>query len=239
NGQKIWSSGAHQADWTFMLARTDPEAPKHRGISMLLAPLTAPGITIQPIVDMAGEHHFNQVFFDNVRIPAKNLVGEENRGWYVGAALLDLERSMIGPVVGLRHTLDDLTRLARDASRNGMDAVHPSQAIKAELAERAIETDIAKLFSYRVISLQKQGRVPNYEASTCRLFYSETQQRLARTGVAMLGLYGGLLHDTRYALLQSRITRLYLRSVATTIAGGSREIQRNVIATRGLGLPRA
>src|SRR5487761_897774 len=119
NGQKIWSSGAHRADWMFMLARTDPEAPKHRGISMLLLDMKTPGIQIQPLVNMAGDHHFNQEYFDNVRIPARNRVGEENRGWYVGATLLDFERSNIGAAIGLRHMVNDLTEYVHESGKNG------------------------------------------------------------------------------------------------------------------------
>src|SRR6266567_3947698 len=107
NGQKIWSSGAHRAGWMFMLARTDPDAPKHRGISMLLMDMKSPGISIQPLVNMAAQHHFNQEYFDDVRVPVLNRVGEENRGWYVGATLLDFERSNIRTSIGIRHTLND------------------------------------------------------------------------------------------------------------------------------------
>jgi alkylation response protein AidB-like acyl-CoA dehydrogenase len=239
NGQKIWSSGAHRADWMFMLVRTDPTAPKHRGISMLVLPLSTPGITMQPIVDIANDHHFNQEYFDNVRVPAKNRVGEENAGWYLGAALLDHERSMIGPIVKLRHTIDDILELARDARTHPVSPVRLTPAMRIQLAERAVEVDIVKLLSYRLISLQKRGIVPNYEASMSRLFYTETEQRVARTGMGLIGLLGGLFKEPRYAPLEGRISHLYLRSIALTIAGGTSEIQRNVIATRGLSLPRS
>jgi alkylation response protein AidB-like acyl-CoA dehydrogenase len=238
NGQKIWSSNAHNADWMFLLARTDPDAPKHRGISMFLLDLKSPGVAIQPIVNLAGEHHFNQEFFEDVHIPAANLVGEENRGWYIGAALLDLERSMIRPVVGLRHTVVDLMQFARDGAAAGISAARPAQHIRAELAERVIEADTARLLSYRIVSMQKRGLMPNYEASMGRMFYAETDQRIARTGMHLIGLYGNLVDSTHYGGLIGRVTRSYLRTVANTIAGGSSEIQRNVIATRGLGLPR-
>ncbi len=238
NGTKIWSSGAHRADWMFMLARTDPDAPKHRGISMLLVPMKAPGITVQPLVDMAGDHIFNQEYFDDVRVPARNRVGEENRGWYVGATLLDYERSNIGGSIGLKHTVNDITRFAREGSKNGAAAVRLSEQVRHELAERAVEADLARLFSYRIISLQKRGQVPNYEASVNKLFRSECDQRLAGTGMKLLNMYGNSYKDKEHAPLKSRITRMYLRSVSSTIAAGTSEVQRNVIATRGLGLPR-
>ncbi|MBI2761156.1 MAG: acyl-CoA dehydrogenase family protein [Chloroflexi bacterium] len=238
NGQKIWSSGAHRADWMFMLARTDPDAPKHRGISMLLFPMKTPGIQIQPLIDMSGDHVFNQEYFDNVRVPVKNRIGEENRGWYVGATLLDFERSGIGGSISMRHTVDDVARFAKEASESGSVPVRMTDSVKAELAERAIEADIVKLFSYRIISMQKRGQVPNYEASVNKMFRSETQQRLAQTGMKLLGLYANVDRGGRYAAMKGRISHMYLSSVSATIAAGTSEIQRNIIATRGLGLPR-
>jgi len=238
NGQKIWSSGAHRADWMFMLARTDPDAPKHRGISMLLMNLKSPGVSIQPLVDMSGNHVFNQEFFDNVRVPVKNRVGEENRGWYVGATLLDFERSNIGAAIGLRHTVNDVVRFVSESPKTREVPVRLTATIKAELAERAIEADIARLFSYRIISIQKRGQVPNYEASVNKLFYSEVQQRLAQTGMKALDMYGNAYRGDSHAALHGRISSMYLRSVSATIAAGTSEIQRNIIATRGLGLPR-
>ncbi len=238
NGQKIWSSGAHRADWMFLLARTDPDAPKHRGISMLLMPMKTPGISIQPLVNMAGDHAFNQEFFDNVRVPVKNRVGEENRGWYVGATLLDFERSNIGASIGLRHTVNDISQFAREAATSGSAPVRLNDTMKAELAERTIEADIAKLISYRIITMQKRGQVPNYEASMNKMFYSEAQQRIAQTGMKLIGLYGNSYIEDRYAPLKARISHMYLSSVSATIAAGTSEIQRNIIATRGLGLPR-
>ncbi|MEE8443146.1 MAG: acyl-CoA dehydrogenase family protein, partial [Dehalococcoidia bacterium] len=119
NGSKIWTSFAHYSDWIFMLARTDPDAPKHRGISFFLADMKTPGLTVRPIINMAGIHGFNEVFFDNVRVPKRNLVGELNRGWYVGARLLDFERSGIGRSAGARRTLEELVKFAKETNWNG------------------------------------------------------------------------------------------------------------------------
>jgi len=238
NGQKIWSSGAHRADWMFMLARTNAEAPKHRGISMLLVDMKTPGISIQPLVNMAGQHHFNQEFFDNVRVPAGNRVGEENRGWYVGATLLDFERSNIRASIGLRQTVDDLAQFVRHNLAQDRSARHFPTPVRLELADRGVEAGIARLISYRIISMQKRGQIPNYEASMNKLFRSEVSQRIAQTGMRLIGLYGNALRDDKYAVLKGRISSLYLTTVSATIAAGTSEIQRNVIATRGLGLPR-
>jgi alkylation response protein AidB-like acyl-CoA dehydrogenase len=238
NGQKIWSSGAHTAEWMFLLARTDPDAPKHRGISMLLMDMKSPGIQIQPLVNMAGDHRFNQEFFDNVRVPVKNRVGEENRGWYVGATLLDFERSGIGASISMRHQVNDLIAFATEAVKSGTVPVRLSDNIKAELAERAIEADVCKLISYRLISMQKRGQVPNYEASMNKNFRSELSQRLAQTGMKVIGMYGNVYDDGPLAAMKGRLSRAYLTTVSATIAAGTAEINRNVIATRGLGLPR-
>jgi alkylation response protein AidB-like acyl-CoA dehydrogenase len=205
---------------------------------MLLMPMSTPGITIQPLVNMANDHIFNQEYFDNVRVPVKNRVGEENRGWYVGATLLDFERSNIGSSIGLRHTVNDVTRFVYEAAKSGTVPVRLTAGIKAELAERAIEADIAKLFSYRIISMQKRGQVPNYEASVNKMFRSEVSQRLAQTGMKAINLYGNAFRGDKYAAMKGRISHMYLSTVSATIAAGTSEIQRNVIATRGLGLPR-
>jgi alkylation response protein AidB-like acyl-CoA dehydrogenase len=238
NGQKIWTSGAHRADWMFMLARTDPDAPKHRGISMLLLPMNSPGLSVQPLITMANDHVFNQEFFDNVRVPVKNRVGEENRGWYVGATLLDFERSNIGASIGLKNTVADLVRYAREAKDSTGKPLYLNDSLRLELAERAIEAEIARLFSYRIVSIQKRGQVPNYEASVNKMYRSEVQQRVARAATRMLGMYGDLDRGSPYAVQRGRWAHSYVSSVSATIAAGTSEIQRNVIATRGLGLPR-
>jgi len=238
NGQKIWTSQAHNAAWMIMLARTDPEAPKHRGISMFLLDMQTPGITIRPLINLAGDHGFNEVFFDNVRVPAANMVGEEHRGWYVGATLLDSERSLIRRVVELGQAVTELVEFAR-AHANGHGPHAGSRAaVRHELVERTVEAGVSRLLSQRVISMQKRGQVPNYEASMNKLFFSETEQRVARTGLKLAGLYGGLYRDVAQAPLNGKLASMYLRRIPVTIAGGTSEIQRNVIATRGLGLPR-
>ncbi|HXF50344.1 MAG TPA: acyl-CoA dehydrogenase [Dehalococcoidia bacterium] len=236
NGQKIWTSGAQFADWMFMLARTDPEAPKHKGISYFLVDMKSPGITVRPLVNMAGSAAFNEVFFDNVRVPARNLVGEENRGWYIGTTTLDFERSSIGNAVGLRQTIDDLIRYGREHAGDGTSRLLREPSIRLELADRYVEVHVARLMSYRVISMQAKGLIPNHEASMTKLFTTELSQRIARTAVKLLGLYGQVYGER--APMRGRFERMYLQTVASTIAGGTSEIQRNIIATRGLGLPR-
>jgi alkylation response protein AidB-like acyl-CoA dehydrogenase len=236
NGQKIWTSGAHRADWMFMLARTDPEAPKHKGISYFLVDMKSPGITIRPLVNMLGNADFNEVFFDNVRVPAKNLVGEENRGWYIGTTTLDFERSSIGSAVGLRQTMDDLIAYAAEHAGDGTSRLSSTPSVRYEVADRYVEVNVARLMSYRVITMQAKGMIPNHEASMTKLFSSELGQRISRTGMKVLGLYGQT-HGSK-APMRGRFERMYMQTVASTIAGGTSEIQRNIMAQRGLGMPR-
>jgi alkylation response protein AidB-like acyl-CoA dehydrogenase len=228
NGQKIWTSGAHRADWIFMLVRTDPDAPKHRGISYLLADMKSPGITVRPLINMANSHEFNEVFFEDLRIPRDQLVGEMNRGWYVGMATMDFERSAIGGVAGNRRDLEDL--VAELQSR----PADIREKYRTEVADRRVEVEVTRMLSMRIISIQESGNVPNYEASVAKLFTSELNQRMARTGMKVLGLDGTAPRTP----LHEKWTHAYLRTVPATIAGGTSEIQRNIIATRGLGLPR-
>jgi alkylation response protein AidB-like acyl-CoA dehydrogenase len=239
NGQKIWTSLAHVADWLYMLTRTDPDAPKHRGISFLLVDKHTPGISIQPLVDMSDRHHFNETFFEDVRVPATNLVGEENRGWYVGMTLLDFERSNITGAVSSRRTLDRLTGYLATEEGASRSRLAGQDALRHELADRFIETDVMFNFSFRIISMQDSGLIPNYEASTSKLFASELGQRIANTGTKIFGLHSNVwdVEDPR-APAGAEFTRSYVRSVSATIAAGTSEIQRNIIATRGLGLPR-
>ncbi len=239
NGQKIWTSGAHFADWLYALVRTDPEAPKHRGISFLLMDRHTPGIEVQPLVNMGWEHEFNETFFENVRVPAKNLVGEENRGWYVGATLLDFERSNIDGAVHARREIGELLDYVQTEEGQARSRLASSESLRHELAQNFIETDVQYNFSFRIISMQSAGQIPNYEASTAKLFASELRQRLARTGTKVFGLYSNIWDDkNEWAPLNAQFTRSYVGTVPATIAAGSSEIQRNIIATRGLGLPR-
>lgn len=230
NGQKIWTSNAHNADWMFMLARTDPQAPKHRGISYLLVDMRSVGIEVRPLINMAGGHEFNEVFFSDVVVPRENLVGELNRGWYVGMATLDFERSAIGLVASIRRDLEDLSAWLKTTGR-----VLPG-AHRRELADRFIETEVVRGLSLRILSMQERGMVPNHEASMAKVFTTELNQRIARAGLHLLGLEGQR-RDVQ-SPVATRWVHHYLRTVANSIEGGSSEIQRNIIATRGLGLPR-
>jgi alkylation response protein AidB-like acyl-CoA dehydrogenase len=236
NGQKIWTSGAHTADRMFMLARTDPDAPKHRGITYFLLDMKSPGVTVRPLVNLANNHMFNEVFFEDVRVPARNVLGEINRGWYIGTTTLDFERSSIGNAVGQRQTLEYYMRFWKE-NRGKAATASASKTARGEFTDRWIEAATARMLSYRVITIQNEGRVPNHEASIAKLFNTELSQRIARTAMKMTGTSGLLLG--REAPLKGRAPQSYMQTVASTIAGGTSEVQRNIVATRGLGLPRA
>ena len=231
NGTKIWTSHGHYADWMYMLARTDPTVPKHKGISYFLLDVHSPGVSFTPLLNIAGRKGFGQFFFDNVRMPASALLGEENRGWYLATTTLDLERSNIANAGAPRRAVDDL---------GGYLAASPaaSQNRRLALVDRAVEVQVATLLSYRVASILTAGGVPNQEASGLKLFMSELDQRIANLGVSILGMYGALMPGSPLARLHAQFALTYLTTVPRTIAGGTSEIQRNIIATRGVGLPR-
>jgi alkylation response protein AidB-like acyl-CoA dehydrogenase len=238
NGQKTWTTLAHQAKWMIMLARTDPDAPKHKGITYFIVDMKSPGLTIQPLVNMAGGHEFNDVFLDNVRVPKDNVVGEENRGWYAAVTTLDFERSSIGSAIGMRQELDHLIEYAREHTGDHTSTLGISPTLRYELSDRLVEAEVARMLSYRVASLQSRGLIPNYEASALKLFSTELHQRITVTGIKILGLYGQLERGCELSPLKGRLCYNFLRGVAHTIEGGTSEIQRNIIAQRGLGLPR-
>ena len=229
SGQKIWTSDGHRADYGWLVARTDPNAPKHKGISTFILDMKAPGVSVRPLVNMAGSHSFNEVFFDNVRVPKENMVGEENRGWYHAAATLDFERSSIAVFAGTRRFLDDLAAVVRERPRT-MQTRH-------NLADLYTTVLVGTMLSYSIASMQEVGRVPNKEASAAKLLSSELRQNASVAAIKALGLEGQV-QDGPGAVRHGRYTRDYLANVSATIAGGTSEIQRNVIATRGLGLPR-
>ena len=226
NGQKIWTTGAQFADMMYMLVRTDPDAPKHRGITYLLVDMKSPGVTVRPLTTLAGTQTFNEVFFEDVRVPVRNRIGDENRGWYVGTTTLDFERSSIGSAIGVRKQLEGLMRQAK---KGGDEVSFHRASVRHEFVDRWVECEVARMLSYRVVSMQVANKIPNYEASMCKLFSSELGQRIASLSMHMYGTHGNI---------RNRSSMGYMQAVSATIAGGTSEIQKGIIATRGLGLPR-
>ena len=234
NGSKIWTSGGHFSNMGWLAARTDPDAPKHRGISTFVIEMDSPGIEVRPLVNMADEHVFNEVFFEDVRIPAENLVGVENRGWYQVATALDYERSGVAAYAGGKRNLERLVSAAKEDET--MLKRNPNA--RYELADRWVELQVGYSVAYRIPFLQAQDQIPNHEASVSKLYGSELTQRIARTGIQMLGMGGQILPGSPWSKLGGAIAKTYLTSVSSTIAAGTSEVQRNIIAQRGLGLPR-
>jgi alkylation response protein AidB-like acyl-CoA dehydrogenase len=237
NGQKIWTTFGHYADWGWLAARTDPDVPKHKGLSTFAIDMKTPGITVRPLMNMAGTHEFNEIFFDNVRIPKESLVGEKNRGWYQVAVGLEFERSSIGATSGARKSLENLVSYARATTRNGAPLIK-EPSVRHKLADLAVEVNVSRLMSYQVAYRQTKGDLPGHQANVVKTFTMELNQRIQRAAVTIGGLYGQLAQDEPKAMAGGDYGYGYLRSVANTIEGGTSEVNRSVIATRGLGLPR-
>jgi alkylation response protein AidB-like acyl-CoA dehydrogenase len=234
-GQKIWTSYAHVADTIHLLARSDPDAPKHRGISYFLFPTNLKGITIKPIRQMDNGHGFNEVYFENVRVPKSALFGELNRGWYVATTTLDFERSNIAGSAGTRRNLDDLIAFCKTNPVGKRALANPIMRNRA--ADLAIKIEVARMMAYKVLSIQSAGKVPNMEASVAKLFSSDMSAEVQCFAIELLGIVGAVDAGSRYAPLNGQVCRGFLRT-GCKVGGGSPEIQRNVIAQRGLGLPR-
>ncbi|HTR61240.1 MAG TPA: acyl-CoA dehydrogenase family protein, partial [Candidatus Binataceae bacterium] len=232
NGQKIWTTYANRANWGLLMARTDAEAPRHKGISMLRVNMKAPGVTVRLINNLTN-HEFNEVFFEDVRVPATDLIGEENRGFYYLMSLLDTERSAVSQVASIEKTLESLFKLARSETLPPL-----SKAAKAELVNRAIEVEVLRGLSQGVAELQFKGRPPVHQASVLKLYHTELAQRIASTGMKMIETHGLLWRGEGRAPLDGMIAQQYLYASTLTLQVGTSEIQRNIIATRGLGLQR-
>jgi len=238
-GQKVWMSWAEYSDFCILLARTDPDVPKHKGISCLLIDMKSPGITIRPTVQITGEAEFSEVFFDGVRVPRENLVGGLNQGWNVAMTVLMHERgtSAIGYQIRFRNELDDLIRLAQSHERDGR-RVSEDPAFRRKLAQAFIEVEVLKYNIYRSATQMVRSGKPGPESSIVKLFWSEMDRRQKLLGMEMLGMYSQLVNGSEWAVDHGKWPRAFLWSRAGTIYAGSSEIQRNIIAERVLGMPR-
>lgn len=236
NGTKIWN-GAHRMDYIWLATRTDLGAPKHKGISVFLVNMKTPGIAIRPIENMAGEPEFCEVYFDNVRVPRAALVGEKNRGWYVITGNLDMERSGVDRLNRNYPLFQQVLGYFRE---EGQQRVSPDQrmVLRRQIAEMETEYEVGRMLCYRVAWLQTQGADVTRATSIAWLFGAEVAMRMAYLAMQLLGLHGQLRSGSRHAVLQGKAERALLYSIPLTIAGGTSEIQRNIIAVRGLGLPR-
>lgn len=240
NGQKVWTSYGWLADWCELVVRTDPDAPKHKGLTVLLVDMKTPGIEVRPLRQMTGETEFNELFFHDVSVPLENVVGNVNKGWDVAIGTLMHERGTFG--AGLQITyqqnIQRLIELSRQFRRNGRRAAE-DPLIRQELAQCYAEIEIMRWNQMRAFSRISATGVPGPEGSIQKLFWSELNQRLQQVAQELLGPYGQLDGSDSHAIDNGLWSYGYLRARGNTIEAGTSEIQRNIVGHFVLGLPRS
>ncbi|MBA3031277.1 MAG: acyl-CoA dehydrogenase [Desulfobacteraceae bacterium] len=238
NGQKIWTSGAHHATHMFLLARTDPNQKRSRGLSVFNVDMKTPGIKVRPIKYMDGSHMYNEVFFTDVKIPAYDLIGEENNGWAYTRNTMNFERANTASYIRLKRSANQLMDYLKTTKRDGKLLIdHP--IVRYKMAKIIIDIELGRSLAYKIAWLQMKGKLvfSPAAASENKVFQTELRQRLANFGTEMMGLYGQL-EGSEYAPMEGALTFGYQSVLGATIASGSSEVQRNLIAWNGLGLPR-
>ncbi|HUA34724.1 MAG TPA: acyl-CoA dehydrogenase [Candidatus Binataceae bacterium] len=237
NGQKVWTSDAHHADMCILLTRTDPQAPKHKGISYILVDMHSPGVTVRPLVQITGDANFNEVFFEDVRVPKKNLIGEKNQGWQVAITTLMFERSGIGGGRDLMGQVRELRDLAKMVKFNGGTA-WDDDSVQQKIAGFACEAAALKYTGYRQLTRRLKGLPPGPEGSVLKLCTSELNLRMNKLAMEILGPYSQIEFHAPMAIDRGKWSYRMLASRALTIAGGTSEIQHNIIGERVLMLPK-
>jgi alkylation response protein AidB-like acyl-CoA dehydrogenase len=230
NGGKIFNTGCDYVDYVWLAARTDFTSPKHRGISLFIVDLKTPGISLNPLYTMDSEKT-NEVFYDDVKVPKKYLVGEKNRGFHYVATALAFERNF--PVGLLRRNYEDLVEYVKETGKN------TDPLVRQKLAQLKIELEIAWVFSYQVALLAEKGVVPEWQAPMTKIFGTELMWHMGCAGLEILGLYGQLQQGSKWAPLYGRFEHLYKHARRRMISAGTNEVLRNTIAIRSLGLPRS
>ncbi|HKF29124.1 MAG TPA: acyl-CoA dehydrogenase [Candidatus Binataceae bacterium] len=237
NGQKVWTSDAHHADWCILLVRTDPSAPKHKGISYVLVDMHSPGVTVRPLVQITGDANFNEVFFEDVKVPKKNLIGEKNQGWQVAITTLMFERSGIGGGRDLLGQVRELADLARAVRSDGKTAWDDS-SVRQKISGFAGEALALKYTGFRQLTRRLKGLPPGPEGSVLKLGTSELNLKMNKFAMELLGAYAQLEFQAPFAVDRGIWSYRMLASRALTIAGGTSEIQHNIIGERVMGLPK-
>jgi alkylation response protein AidB-like acyl-CoA dehydrogenase len=237
NGQKVWTSGAQFSDWMFCLVRTDPNAPKHRGISYILIDMKTPGITVRPLVQMTGDAGFNEVFFEDVRVPRENLVGELNQGWAVANATLFHERNLLGSTTRTQLMMQNLIRLARSHQRYGKPAAEDS-VIRQKLADLLVRVEAMKYHSYRQLTNALKNRPPGIAAMVNKLVGTELNHDICALALEILNSYGPLTRGSAHVVDHGIWQYEFMFTLGLVIGGGTSQIQKNIISERGLGMPR-
>jgi alkylation response protein AidB-like acyl-CoA dehydrogenase len=233
NGQKVWTSDAHHADMCFLLVRTDPDAPKHRGITYLLVDMHSPGITVRPLVQMTGDRGFNEMFFEDVRVPKKNIVGDKNNGWLVALTSLMYERRA-RDMTGIVRELVDLAKAVR---RNGSSA-WDDVSVRQQIVQFACEAWGIKYTALRQLTRQLKGLPPGPESSIQKVAFSELNLRMQKFAMELLGPYSQMLYEAPFAVDNGKWSYRMLAARGMIIGAGTSEIQRNIIGERVLGLPK-
>jgi hypothetical protein len=241
NGQKTWTTSAHFAEWYWVGARTDPDAPKHFGITLFLVPMDHPGITVQGIMTM-GDERTNDVFFDDVFVPDEYVVGELNHGFRYISQALDLERFTMFTFSPVKQRLDLLVDHVRTATRDG-EPLKDDPKVRARIARLATTAEVARGMGLRVVDASMRaesdgGNPPTMEASEYKLFTTEFSKRLADASMDLGGPGTQLRVGTEEAPMAGRAESTYRYTVLDTIGGGTSEVQKNIITRRGLGLPK-
>ncbi|HEY8514599.1 MAG TPA: acyl-CoA dehydrogenase family protein [Candidatus Binatia bacterium] len=237
NGQKVWTSAAQIADWMFCLVRTDPNAPKHKGISYVLIDMKTPGITVRPLVQMTGEPGFNEVFFNDVRVPRTNLVGKLNEGWLVANSTLHHERNMLASTTRTQQLMNDLIELAQRRTRNGVKASR-DPVVRQRLADLQIRVEAMKYHSLKQLSDAIHGRSPGIGASINKLVTTELNHDICAAALDILGSFGPLAKNAPHVERRGSWPKDHMFTLGMIIGGGTSQIQKNIIAERGLGLPK-
>jgi alkylation response protein AidB-like acyl-CoA dehydrogenase len=238
-GQKVWTSLAHISDWMMLLARTDPDAPRHKGITYFLLDMTLPGVTVKPLRQMTGDAEFNEVFFDGVRLHESQVLGAVNEGWSVGMTTLMYERLALGfgLQVRLRIALDALVEMARHVEKGGRPTTQ-DPVLRQKIAQLWIETESLKYTGARAITKLLRGELPGPEASAGKMVWVDVHQRLQELALEIQGPYAQLVAGSDRAVESGLWQYSFLRSRANSIEGGTTEIQKNIIGERVLGLPK-
>jgi alkylation response protein AidB-like acyl-CoA dehydrogenase len=236
NGQKTWTSFAHRTDWGFGLFKTDPQGRKHHNLSFLLVDMKTPGVTIKPLYYFDGKHFYNEVFFDDVHVPAENIVGEENKGWQVAQTLAGFERSSVGIIMTLQRQLEDLVEYCNETKVRGKP-LSRDPIIRNRLAEVACEIEANRTLAYHVADLQDRNQMALFDASAIKVYSSELWERLAALAADILGVYGQV-KTSKWAPMGGAWESNINTCLITSIAAGTNEIQKNIIAWFGLGMPR-
>lgn len=235
-GQKSFTTAAHRVEYCWMVARTNPDVPKHKGVSLFIVPMDAPGVTVRPMWTVPGWQH-NEVFFDRVRVPKSALVGERDRGWYHLMTALDFERSGFLYYGEAQRLLDELLDYCRITWRDGRPLSRDPR-VRQKLARLRIEMDTGLRMVKRIIWMQSRGEVPSVEASVNKVWATDMLQRICRFGTEIMGLAGTLMPSSPYVFHQGQLAYGYLETLRSTVSIGANETQRNILAQRGLNMPR-